>query len=257
MELETEFGAGARFSFELQLPSAEPLALGDERRWSRVTRLASGHSARALIVDDVATNRDILEKMLRRVGVEVISFATGEQALEWVEREESPDIAFLDLHLPGIDGEETRRRLLTHYGKDAPKMVCITAAVFNLDDGPLGSKGFDRIMLKPLRAEELYACVAELAGIEFEYRDVPTEPVANGDLAPSWEDMVLPQELARALVEAAESQSISDLNRHIDELAGLGAAGSAFASHLRGLSRSFNMTAIRDLLVRMKTAGTG
>jgi len=257
MELETEFGAGATFSFELELPSAEPLALGDERRWSRVTRLASGHSARALIVDDVATNRDILEKMLRRVGVEAISLATGEQALEWAKRQESPDIVFLDLHLPGIDGEETRRRLLTHYGKDAPRIVCITAAVFNLEEGPLANKGFDRIMLKPLRVEELYACVAELVGVEFEYRDVPTEPVASSDVVSNWENMVLPQELAGALVEAAESQSISDLNRHIDELAGLGAVGSAFASHLSGLSRSFNMTAIRDLLVRMETTETG
>ena len=257
MELETEFGAGARFSFELELPSAAPLALGDERRWSRVTSLASGHSARALIVDDVATNRDILEKMLRRVGVEVVSLATGEQALEWAGRQESPDIVFLDLHLPGIDGEETRRRLLTQYGKDAPKIVCITAAAFNLEEGPLTNNGFDRIMLKPLRAEELYACVAELAGIEFEYRDIPTEPVASADVAASWEGMLLPQELARALVEAAESQSISDLNKQIDELAGLGATGSALAAHLRGLSRSFNMTAIRDLLVRMETAGTG
>ena len=252
IELETEIGAGARFSFELHLPSAEPLAREDARRWNRVTGLANGHSACALVVDDVATNRDVLEQMLRRVGVDVVSVASGEQALEWATQQR-PDIVFLDLHLPGIDGEETRRRLLTQFGEGAPKIVCITAAVFNLEGDPLGDKGFDHIILKPVRGEELYSCLAELAGLEFEYRDVPAEPPAGGGGASSWEGIVLPPALARELVAAAESQSISDLNKQIDGLAALGgSASAALGAHLRGLSRSFDMTAIRNLLEQLE-----
>ena len=59
----------------------------------------------ALVVDDVVTNRDILAKLLERVGTEVHQAEGGTQALQWVGQA-MPDIVFLDIRMPDLDGHE-------------------------------------------------------------------------------------------------------------------------------------------------------
>jgi two-component system nitrogen regulation response regulator NtrX len=70
-------------------------------------------SRRVLVVDDEESILRSLRGVLEDEGFEVIVAATGEQALEAVEKED-PDLMLLDVWLPGIDGletlEKTRRR---------------------------------------------------------------------------------------------------------------------------------------------------
>jgi DNA-binding response OmpR family regulator len=58
-----------------------------------------------LIVDDVDTNRRMLEILLRSEGYEVISAETGEQALSEIEHQ-PPDLLLLDLALPDMHGSQ-------------------------------------------------------------------------------------------------------------------------------------------------------
>ncbi len=67
--------------------------------------------ARILVVDDEYLIRWTLQKNLEKEGYEVILAETGEEALEKV-KEEAPDLALLDIKLPGIDGYEVLERAL-------------------------------------------------------------------------------------------------------------------------------------------------
>ncbi len=66
--------------------------------------------SRILVIDDEAAIRDSLRMILEYEGYEFFGAATGQDGLTIAERE-SPDLVFLDIKMPGMDGLETLQRL--------------------------------------------------------------------------------------------------------------------------------------------------
>ena len=246
-------GKGSRFSFSLTLPDADAAIAAEPQM---VTGLADGRSLQALVVDDIISNRDVLKQLLERIGVTVDLAESGEEALSRA-RECKPDIVFMDLHLPGMDGAETRKCLTAEHGADMV-VVCVTAAVFSHEREQLKEQGFDGVIMKPLRAEEVYETLPALVGVEVVYGDRPSmrsQPVADPT---AWRDLSVPEELATALSGAAKRHNVSELNRRISELEGLGDAGKQLAEHLLTMSRRFDIEGIREALgdvARNRTSG--
>ncbi len=76
---------------------------------------------RILVVDDEAAIRDSMRMILEYEGYEVLTAATGEDGLTIFERE-GPDLVFLDIKMPGMDGLDVLRRL-THQTDQTPVIV--------------------------------------------------------------------------------------------------------------------------------------
>jgi DNA-binding NtrC family response regulator len=65
-----------------------------------------------LIVDDMREQREIAQKLLTKLGYQVITVGSGEEAIEYIENNEV-DLIVLDMIMePGIDGLETYRKIL-------------------------------------------------------------------------------------------------------------------------------------------------
>ena len=62
-----------------------------------------------LVVDDEHLIRWSLEQSLRKQGYEVLTAASGEEALKLIQ-DDSPDLVLLDIQLPGMDGLEVLSR---------------------------------------------------------------------------------------------------------------------------------------------------
>ncbi len=248
LEADSTVGEGARFFFALELPSVDdlPRSPGAEASTS-VSHLAAGFEVTALVVDDIATNRDILRQLLERIGVEVATADSGQGALEAV-RERRPDIVFLDIRMPGMDGSDTRARLVEEHGSEAMKIVAVTASVFEHQRLAFLRDGFDAFLDKPLRTEQIYGSLSELLGVEFESADA--EPARDLSELSDWSGVALPEELAVELQEALKIQSATDLRRGIARVAQLGGKGERLAEHLGELAGRFDMAAIRDVLSR-------
>jgi len=71
--------------------------------------------ARVLIADDDRLVLATLASGLRRVGYTILEASDGEEAIRLCE-EQQPDMAILDIRMPGLDGIETARRLQDHTG---------------------------------------------------------------------------------------------------------------------------------------------
>ena len=65
---------------------------------------------RILVVDDESAIRDSLKMILEYEGYEVMQAATGEEGIKLIERE-APDLVFLDIKMPGMDGLEVLQKL--------------------------------------------------------------------------------------------------------------------------------------------------
>jgi signal transduction histidine kinase len=90
------------------------------------TSTPSGQPARVLVVDDHADNRDLLARQLRRDGHEVVSAASGPEALELVAAREF-DLVLLDIMMPQMNGFEVLRRLKATEAAGRVPVIVISA----------------------------------------------------------------------------------------------------------------------------------
>jgi len=229
---------GARFSFALTLPPSAEEADEDAHDWARVQHLAAGEKAYALVVDDVLTNRDILAHMLDAIGVETQTAQSGPEALTSV-RLRRPDIIFLDIRMPGMNGDEVLQRLLAEYGEQAPRIISVTASVLDHERKGYLSQGFNDFIDKPLHATQLYACLAEQLGVEFVYDEAASEEVGD------WHNAQLSPALYAELEDAVNMHSITRLTELLDPIA---ADAPALGAHLRGLAEGYDIQGVKAVL---------
>ena len=243
LEVDSVPGRGSLFSFTLRLPPARlPLLAGTEQDWSRVRRLAPGHVVRALVADDVEENRDILRQMLANLGAEVETAEDGTQVLEKMDRFR-PDIIFLDIRMPRMDGIETLRHLRLNPSWRPVKAVAVSASVLENERRAFLAAGFDDFLDKPFRFEWICARLARLLRVEFEYGEREDESAGS-----DWGGLALPIELLTRLREAAELYSVTEIEEHLAEMGPLGEEHRKLAAHLRGLNANQDMAAILRVL---------
>jgi signal transduction histidine kinase/CheY-like chemotaxis protein len=248
--LESIAGEGARFFFTTRLSAVKARAEAG-RAVREVERLADGFRVRALVVDDIEENRAVLAIMLKAVGCEVILAEHGRQAIEAV-RVSRPDIVFLDMRLPEIDGPEAARRIVADYGPSSVKIVATSASVLAHERDQYLKAGCDDFVAKPFRAERIYDCLQHLLGVEFVYQAAPEDsgPAETIDLR----QVALPEDLAQRLSVAAELHSATVMKACLLEVEQLGPAGLRLAQHLRGFLASYDMETIQRILAQIPIA---
>lgn len=241
-------GEGTEFSFILPLPviggaggHAETV---DEENWDTATRVSGDRIVRALVVDDVLENRDLLQKVLDRVGVEVTLAAGGEEALARA-REAMPDIVFLDIYMPGLSGQETFARLRSEHRDACPPVVAVSASVLDHQREEILASGFDDLIGKPVQLDLVYKCLAEQLNVSFEHETGPSVVVPE---SPRLDPVVVPSSILRSMIDAARGHNLTKLRGHIDELAGLGAREAELADRLNAMARQYDMDAILESL---------
>jgi two-component system, NtrC family, nitrogen regulation response regulator NtrX len=111
---------------------------------------------RNLVIDDEAAIRDSLKMTLEYDGYDVMLAATGEEGVKLVERE-APDLVFLDIKMPGMDGLEVLQKL-RHFVEVTPVVVISGHADINTAVEATKLGAFDFIE-KPLERERVLVTV--------------------------------------------------------------------------------------------------
>ena len=103
-----------------------------------------------LVVEDNEDNRRILVYRLRKIGQFDIREATnGQEALEAVEAD-PPDLIFMDLKMPVMDGWEATKRIRQLEGSDAIRIIALTAQAMTGDEDKALASGCDDYIAKPV-----------------------------------------------------------------------------------------------------------
>ena len=154
-------GRGSEFVVRLPLETAAAEApVAREKQIS--TKIGAGYALRVLVVDDNADAALTMEHLLKLLGHDVMVVHNGPQALAAAARV-APDLVFLDIGLPGMDGYAVAAKL-REAGHHRAALVALTG--YGQDEDLLRSSraGFDRHMVKPVDVATLRRLTAELAG---------------------------------------------------------------------------------------------
>ncbi len=243
LEVESRPGAGSRFFFTLPLAV---ISTNAEARRSNASIITGYHGPRRrlLVVDDIATNRHVLRDLLTPLGFDVTEATNGDQALALAPTLK-PDVVFLDLRMPGIDGLELAKRLRAQSGGTAMKLIAMSASVLSFNREKAFAAGCDDFLPKPFREDDLLARLGLALHLEW---------IGDTDKATSRSDSPwpfasvttqLPMGVITELLAIARRGEIAQLRRRLEEL-----KGDPLVDALDRVAKTYRMERIRELLER-------
>ena len=173
--VESRPGEGSEFQFDI--PCQAPP--GPSPYVSR--RPANLAGRRLLVVDDNATNRDILTLQTRGWGMQAQAAATGAQALQWIDAGQPFDAAILDVQMPVMDGysvaAELRKRPAT-----AQLPILVLTSLGSTTQRP--ELGVAQTLSKPVKAQALFEALSALFERPPSSQPAPLAPEPAGNAKP-------------------------------------------------------------------------
>lgn len=170
LQMESIYGKGSKFYFELEQQVVDHTPIGDFE--SRVRQITENYSystrllapdAKILVVDDNGVNRKVFRNLIKETQVQVTEAASGMECLELVEKNQY-DLIFLDHMMPEMDGIETLHRI-----KEIPDCPCESTPIIVLTANAVSgakerylSEGFDEFLSKPIVPEKLENMMKEM-----------------------------------------------------------------------------------------------
>jgi two-component system cell cycle response regulator DivK len=116
--------------------------------------MKKGSARKILVVEDNQDNREMVVKVLKFNGYEVIEAVDGEEGIEKAKTE-APALILLDIYLPKMDGYEVAKRLKGDTGlKDIP-VIALTAHAMKGNREQALAAGCDGYISKPIDIREL------------------------------------------------------------------------------------------------------
>jgi PAS domain S-box-containing protein len=156
---DSEEGKGSVFHFEIPTREVAPPARYD--RGEAAPRIAG---KRLLVVDDSATNREILTRQAESWGMLVEAVERPADALDRVRRGDRFDAAVLDMQMPEMDGLALAREIRRYRDEGALPLVLLTS--IGRPAVGRGAPEFSAQLTKPVKASQLYETLVRVLAVE-------------------------------------------------------------------------------------------
>ena len=151
-------GPGRGSTFTVALPSA----LEAPAAAPSLAEPRQGRCRRILVVDDNTDSAELMTELFREAGHEVVAAHDGFAALRVLDGF-VPEIAFLDVGLPAMDGYELADRITQRLGRQAPAFVSVTGYGQPSDRDRSRAAGFLRHVVKPADPQTLLDLIEDVA----------------------------------------------------------------------------------------------
>jgi signal transduction histidine kinase/ActR/RegA family two-component response regulator/HPt (histidine-containing phosphotransfer) domain-containing protein len=162
IQVKSEPGKGATFSFELLLPRVAGMELSgldaltppdiEKVRFSR---------QKVLVVEDNEINQQVIKERLSKLNLQVTLAENGQVALDCL-RDTTFDLIFMDLQMPVMDGYQAAREIREFDAKTP--IVALSAAVLLEDKARATEAGMTDYLAKPIEVQKLLSCLIRYLG---------------------------------------------------------------------------------------------
>ncbi|NER51798.1 MAG: response regulator, partial [Symploca sp. SIO1A3] len=252
--VKSQVGVGSSFTFEIQASLGDATMIPPQKPRSNILALAPNQPCyRILIVDDKATNRQLLVKLLSPFKFGLQEASNGQEAIAiWQEWE--PHLIFMDMRMPVMDGYEVTKQIKSTTRGKATAVIAVTASVLEEQKAILLSVGCDDFIHKPFQEKDIFETMNRHLGVHYLYAD-DSNKIYQRKKITSPEQMlavltpanlaVLPRDLLYNLEAAAIRSKMTQVNSLIEEIRILNAS---LADALAILAHSFKYNLIATLI---------
>jgi PAS domain S-box-containing protein len=242
LHVKSILGQGTTFWTELSLPESEAF---ESKKEKQPTILGfEGDVRKILVVDDVKANRSVIANLLKPLGFEIIEAIHGQDGLIKVKAYQ-PDLIFMDLMMPILDGFETTQRLRAMPNFERLPIIAASASVFDHHQQASKEVGCDDFIAIPFHTHDLLALLQKQLNLTWIYKQDEVVTANTDDpeaiVYPSLEQM-------KTLLELAMQGDIAGIIEQIDALKKENAKLAPFLNKIRQLAKSFKEEEICELL---------
>jgi PAS domain S-box-containing protein len=244
LSVQSRVDEGTVFRFDVPLELAEAGDVAGAEPERRVVRLrpgqrpADGGAYCLLVVDDVASSRELLVKLLTDVGsppdgFEIREAGDGQEAIE-VWEAWRPHLIFMDLRMPVMDGREATRVIKATPQGQQTVIIALTASVFDEERDESLAIGCDDFIRKPFRTSAIFEALNKHLGVQYVYEEggVADRPERARDNELRTEMAALPPELVAQLKAATKLCDMEMIDRLVGEIQGHNASLAAVLANL-------------------------
>lgn len=156
LQLESTPGIGSHFYFDVIFKTEQ----GEAINWGNIDQIKS-----ALVVDDNANNRTILNQMLLRKNIKTTEAKNGLEALQLLDSGIQYDIIIVDYHMPYMDGLETIRKIRENFSYAADDQPVILLYSSSDDEEIIKACEELRVnhrLVKPVKMQDIYYVLSHL-----------------------------------------------------------------------------------------------
>ena len=152
-------GPGHGSSFEVRLPAQDAATVTAPTERTHLPH-ASGKGLRAVVVDDNPDLRELVAELLMALGHQVETAEDGPSGLALI-RDRRPDVALVDIGLPGLDGYGLARAIRQELPDCAVRLVAMTGYGQEGDRARALDAGFDVHIIKPATAATILRAIGD------------------------------------------------------------------------------------------------
>ena len=257
---------GSIFWFELDLQPAHQWSEHALRKAPEIIGYR-GDRRRVLVVDERAENRAILVRFLSPLGFETFEADNGATALAQAAQVQ-PDIIFMDLVMPVMDGFEATRQLRRSPDFHNTVIIAASASAFEHDQQTSLSVGCNAFLAKPIRYNQLLSILQTHLQLEWEYAmpsrltpenitlvdglNLPTHLVGNAILHCAEMRTPTPQELPPEILEElrhlAKMGAVLDIQSRLEQLERTHPHWTPLLTQIHRFASNFQVRQLQDYL---------
>ena len=219
IKVKSQLNIGSQFFVTMDLAVAKRAKPAQSIGEQKVIGLADGQAIpKILVVDDVETNRQLLEFALKKFGFPVIHAVDGVDGVEQYKKHR-PQVVLMDMVMPRMDGMEAMKAIKSLPDSQRTVVVALTAGAIENNQAPSEASEFDAILFKPVNMNELLHTLANLTRIRLKYETKEASSTSAYSLGAKTllqEHIVdMPKEIHETICSALKAGRMTDLRSQI------------------------------------------
>ncbi|WP_421919802.1 ATP-binding protein [Marinifilum sp.] len=194
ISLKSEVGRGSKFTIKFKDVKIAEVSPDEDPKGKELNDFVL-EPCKILIVDDLKFNILVLKRIIEFDHVTFLEASSGEEAIEIMETEQ-PDIVFMDIRMPGMNGYDATEVIRNNSEWDHIPVVAFTASIIN-DELERIHKLFDEYLQKPVFRKDVFAVLKKFMKIK--YLKAEDEQVIEKDIKLSGECIAALPEIIHCL----------------------------------------------------------